>query len=71
MCVDATEESGMLGRLINHRKKNANLIPRTFIVNNSPKVVFIAATDIAIGDELFFDYGERRADVVKELKWLK
>ena len=50
--MDATEESDKLGRLINLRKKNANLIQRTFIVNNSPKV-FIAASDIAIGNELF------------------
>ena len=71
MCIDATEESGLMGHLINHGKGNANLVPRIFTVNDTPRVVFVAANDIAIGDQLYYDYGERQADIVKELKWLK
>lgn len=70
-CLDATEENNTLGRLINHSKKNYNLKSKTATVNGTPKLFFIASQDIAPGEELLVDYGERRRDVLKENPWLR
>ena len=69
-CLDATEENNTLGRLINHSKKHYNLKPKTATVNGTPKLFFIASQDIAPGEELLVDYGERRRDIVKDNPWL-
>ena len=70
MCIDATTEDETFGRLINHGKKDANLVMKVFLVNNAPRVVFLASRDIAIGDELLYDYGEKRKEVLQENPWL-
>eukprot|EP00127_Corallochytrium_limacisporum_P002544 Clim_evm101s128 gene=Clim_evmTU101s128 len=68
-CVDATVE-GRIGRLINHSRTGANV--RTSCVEHSgiPRLVFHAKRDIRRGEELLYDYGERRKDVLDSLTWL-
>ena len=70
-CVDATREDGKLGRLINHSKKDANIFMKVFIVNDAPRVVFLASKDISVGDEIQYDYGEKRKEVLRKNPWLK
>ena len=64
-CFDATVEDGTLRRLINHgRRISANCRPKIVDVNGSPKIYFQATRDLIPGDELLYDYGERRKDVI-------
>lgn len=70
-CLDATRESDRLGRLINHSCKHPNVKPKLHIVEGTPKLIFIATCDIPSQQELLFDYGEKRKDVLDENPWLK
>lgn len=69
--IDATIEDGSYGRLINHFKNDPNLKPVVKIIHEKPRIVFIALRDIAIGEELAYDYGDRRAQSIKSFPWLK
>ncbi|XP_044261443.1 histone-lysine N-methyltransferase PR-Set7 [Tribolium madens] len=68
-CVDATAETGKLGRLVNH-SRNGNLITRTVSVDNKPRLVLIAKDDIKAGDEITYDYGDRSKESLKHHPWL-
>ena len=71
-CVDATKETKYLGRLVNHAPGDyANLKPKMVVVNGVPHVIFLALKDIAKGDEIFFDYGERNQKTLAVCPWLK
>ena len=71
LCIDATTEDGNLGRLLNHSRTNRNCVPKRMIINERPYIYFIAARDINEGEELLYDYGEHRPDVLTELPFLK
>ena len=70
LCIDATTEDDSYGRLINHGKKDANLVMKVFVVGDAPRVAFLASRDIAIGEEILYDYGEKRKDVLQNNPWL-
>ena len=71
-CIDATSESSKMGRLINHSRQNANLIPEVWEVKpGEPRLVLLASKKIEAGSELLYNYNERRGRVVEELEWLK
>jgi len=70
-CLDATEETDRKARLINHSKLHPNVKPKVVIHNGSPRIVFIATCDINRGNELLFDYGERRKEVIERNPWLR
>ena len=57
--VDATEETGQYGRLLNHSKKAANIVPRVILLDELPMVILVANRDICAGEELVYDYGDR------------
>ena len=69
-CVDATEETGRLGRLVNHSKKRANLKPKVHTLNRNPHIIFLASRHIKIGEELLFDYGDKSKYSIKHHPWL-
>ncbi|CAF0756515.1 unnamed protein product [Didymodactylos carnosus] len=69
-CVDATEETNRLGRLINHSRKGCNCQAKVFVIKDQPRLILIASRDINVGEELLYDYGERRKDVVDSFPWL-
>lgn len=68
-CIDATEENGTLGRLVNH-SRNGNLVTRTVCVDNTPRLVLIAKNHIKIGEELTYDYGDRSKESLQYHPWL-
>jgi len=70
-CVDATSESGKLGRLINHSTKTPNLMTRLFPIGDRPHLIFVAARDIDAGEELMYDYGDRSKEAAEAHPWLK
>lgn len=57
--IDASEENGTLGRLINHSKRYANLKSYLVTVHGLRKLIFVAIRKIKPGDQLFYDYGDR------------
>lgn len=68
-CIDATAESPRMGRLINHSLQG-NLKPIVVDLNLTPHIVFIAASHIFIGDEVTYDYGDRRRSSISHFPWL-
>ena len=66
-----------VARFINHghaRKGKDNLyaICRLREIGDKvPRLVFYAKRDIAAGEQLFFDYGDRDAKHLKDHPWLK
>ena len=70
-CIDATEEDGSFGRLINPSQTKPNLKVKHTAVDGVPRVFFIASDNIKSGEELLFDYGERRKEVIEKNPWLK
>ena len=67
--MDATAESGKLGRLINHCR-NGNLTTRIVEINCTPRLVFIAKEDIKSGAEICYDYGDRSRESLRHHPWL-
>ena len=68
--VDATKETGHVGRLVNHSKRDANAIPKVYEVNNKPEIWLLASRDIMPGEEILFNYNENRKAVLKSNPWL-
>jgi histone-lysine N-methyltransferase SETD8 len=68
--VDATEENGRLGRLINHSRARANLTTKTLTIDGIPRLVLFATRDVAKGEELLYDYGDRRKQSLAYHPWL-
>ena len=69
VCVDATAESHHPGRLVNHSKKNFNLVAKQ--VPGMMRLVLKSVKQIMKGDQLFFDYNEDRQDVINTIIWMK
>ncbi|XP_053616975.1 histone-lysine N-methyltransferase Set8 [Plodia interpunctella] len=67
-CIDATSESGRLGRLVNH-SRNGNLLTKAVWVDG-PRLVLLAAHDIRPGEELTYDYGDRSKESLQHHPWL-
>ena len=67
--VDGTAETQHPGRLINHSKNNFNLVPKK--VPGMDRLVLKSVKQINKGDQLFFNYGEDRKEVIKANIWMK
>jgi histone-lysine N-methyltransferase SETD8 len=61
-CIDATTESNLLGRLVNHSIRNANCSAKLAVIDTIPHIFLKAKRDILAGEELLYDYGERREE---------
>ena len=70
LCVDATTESGHLGRLINHSRSHPNLHPKVILMHRTPKIFFYAKRMIKKNEELLYDYGDRNKESIKNNPWL-
>jgi SET domain len=71
-CVDATDESDKLGRLVNHaRGDDANLYPQIVVIDKVPHIALIASDKILPGSQLMYDYGDRRKAAVEANPWLR
>lgn len=69
-CVDATKETGRMGRLINH-SKNGNCQTKLHDINGAPHLILVASRDIDRGEELLYDYGDRSKASIAAHPWLK
>lgn len=69
-CVDATKETGRMGRLINH-SKNGNCQTKLHDIGGVPHLILVASRDIDEGEELLYDYGDRSKASIAAHPWLK
>uniref|UniRef100_A0A8C7Z9F9 [histone H4]-lysine(20) N-methyltransferase n=1 Tax=Oryzias sinensis TaxID=183150 RepID=A0A8C7Z9F9_9TELE len=69
-CIDATKESGRLGRLVNH-SKSGNCQTRLHAIGETPHLILVASRDIKAGEELLYDYGDRSKESITAHPWLK
>lgn len=71
--IDATSKvyAERKGRYANHSKKNANVATRSILVDNTPRLYFMALKDIVQGDEIMYDYNEQDRISLKVNAWLK
>lgn len=69
-CIDATEDSKYMGRLLNHSRKTPNLVTKTVELDSKPHLVLLAKRDIKIGEELLYDYGDRSKESLEHHPWL-
>jgi hypothetical protein len=68
--LDATEDNGSLGRLVNHgseKKTKANIVPQVVISSRGPHIVFVALVDLIPGIQLLYDYNDKSSG----LNWLQ
>lgn len=49
----------------------ANVTPILCELHKKPRLVFLAKRDISVGEELVYDYGERKRSVVEANSWLR
>lgn len=68
--VDATKETGRMGRLINH-SKTGNCQTKLHDINGTPHLILVASRDIDKGEELLYDYGDRSKASIAAHPWLK
>ncbi|XP_017478164.1 PREDICTED: histone-lysine N-methyltransferase pr-set7-like [Rhagoletis zephyria] len=68
-CIDATEDTGKLGRLVNH-SRNGNLVTKVVVVKQRPHLILLAKDDIEPGEELTYDYGDRSKESLLHHPWL-
>ena len=67
---DATAETIYLGRLVNHSRTSPNCVPKVFRVKNTLKLLLVAIKNIKKGEEILYDYNEKRSEVIKKNPWL-
>ena len=69
-CIDASVGDGRYGRLVNHSRRNDNCKMKLFIVDNQPQLYLVAKRDIDVGEEITYDYGDRRQNSIENFPWL-
>ena len=68
--VDATAESGLLGRLVNHSRLKFNCVTKVLEVDGDPRLILVAARDVGVAEELLYDYGDRSKESLDAYPWL-
>lgn len=68
--IDATAESGHLGRLVNHSRTESNARMHLFTIEDKPRLALLANKAIRAGEEILYDYGERDKLILKANSWL-
>ena len=68
--VDATNDDGHPGRLLNHSKTSPNVVTKLVEIRGVPHLCFFASKLVDIGEELVYDYGDRRKIAIEDNKWL-
>ena len=69
--IDATNESGRFGRLINHSRYSPNCKTKVVSIGDTPRLIFIALKDIPAGSEITYDYGDQSKESLVAHPWLK
>lgn len=67
--VDATKDNGRYGRLVNHSRRS-NVQTKLVPVDGEPYLCLMAKRDIVKDEELLYDYGERKKEIIEYHPWL-
>ena len=72
MSIDASEQTGTVGRYISHERAVPNVVCRKkeFVGDDRPHLIFFAIRDIAIGEEIAYEYGDFSQESAKNHPWL-
>jgi [histone H4]-lysine20 N-methyltransferase SETD8 len=70
LCVDATAESPYKCRLVNHSRLRPNTLMGVISAEGKSRLILQALTDISVGTELLYDYGEKDTRVIAGNPWL-
>lgn len=68
--LDASEEDGSLGRLVNDNHKNPNCVMKKIIVDDKPHLCLFSLKKIEIGDEIDYNYGDSKWPWRSKVNWL-
>ena len=52
-CIDATEDTGRFGRLVNHSRRNPNCQTRVCRVGGQPRLILVAKKDIGEDEGMY------------------
>jgi len=64
--LDATDEMFGIARLINHANPTkANAKAKLIEVDGYPRLYFVASRDIERNEEIRYDYGDRRKEILE------
>lgn len=69
-CIDATQESGRYGRLVNHSCKTPNMVTKVVMLGDMPRLILVAKQNVPKDTELLYDYGDRSKESLKAHPWL-
>jgi len=70
-CIDASWESGRFGRLVNHSKLKPNCDIQVEAIEGQPRLILVAAQDIAEGEELTYNYGIKDLAYIAANPWIE
>ena len=59
-----------MGRLLNHSRTAPNVYTKVIPIDDKPFLCLLAARDIAVDEQLEYDYGERSKSVMESHPWL-
>ena len=69
MCIDSTnpvpEVPEPVGRLVNHITVGGNVMPKPVCIHGVTRLVFFASRSIKKGQELLYNYNDRRKSVIE------
>lgn len=71
LCLDATADDGSYGRLVNHSRLRPNCKAAGIMLGREQAVALFAIRDIRAGEEILYDYGETRPEVLARLPWIE
>lgn len=69
-CIDATGETIYKGRLVNHSHLSPNARVDVIYFNDTLHLALFATSNINVGDEILYDYGDKRKSVLISNPWL-
>ena len=72
MSIDATKHVGTVGRYISHSRDSPNVICQKVecIDDGLPHLIFFALRDIAVGEEIAYEYGDFSQKSANNHSWL-
>ena len=72
MSIDTTKQIGTVGRYISHDRDVPNVKCRKveFVDDNRPHLIFFAIRDIAVGEEIAYEYGDFSQESAHNHPWL-
>ena len=69
--IDPTVNDGNVGRMVNNSRNAVNAQPKIINEQGFPHLAIFADRKIFAGEQILYDYGERRRNAVADKPWLR